>query len=167
MTASNGLIDVMPPYLTPDIIAYNRLMADSFQRFTGAPVLPGANPFDGVALATAMFHAEAAIVSHGVEDDPVFRYGNARALTLWDMDWDSFTLLPSRLSAEPADEVQADRDALLGEALAKGFVDHYGGVRISRTGKRFRIENTVLWNVVDAHGHRHGQAALIRNWRWL
>ncbi|HWU48526.1 MAG TPA: MEKHLA domain-containing protein, partial [Asticcacaulis sp.] len=153
--------------LTPDIIAYNRLMADSFQRLTGQPVLPGANPFDGVALANAMFHAEAAIVSHGVEDDPVFRYGNAQALTLWDMDWDSFTLLPSRLSAEPADRVQADRDALLRQALAQGFVDSYGGVRISRTGKRFRIENTVLWNVVDADGRRHGQAALIRNWRWL
>ena len=157
----------MKAHLAPGAVAYNRLMADSFQRFTGLPILAGADALSDAALAEAMFAADAAIVSHGVEADPVFRYANARALALWEMDWAAFTRLPSRLSAEPAGEIQADRDALLREALTKGFVDRYEGVRVSRTGRRFRIENTVLWNVVDAAGRRYGQAAFIRNWRHL
>jgi hypothetical protein len=114
-----------------------------------------------------MFDAPQAIVSHGTESDPIFRYANAQALKLWEMDWDAFTRLPSRLSAEAAGDIQSDRDALLKAALAKGWVDNYSGVRVSRTGKRFEIRNTVLWNVVDGKGVRHDQAAFIRDWRFL
>ena len=77
----------MKAHLAPGAVAYNRLMADSFQRFTGLPILTGADALSDVALAEAMFAADAAIVSHGVEADPVFRYANARALALWEMDW--------------------------------------------------------------------------------
>ena len=159
----------MRPHLTASIAAYNRLMANSFQRFSGQSILAGVDT-DGLpdmALAEAMFMAPQAIVSHGAEADPIFRYGNAQALKLWEMDWDSFTQLPSRLSAEAAGDIQSDRDALLKTALTKGWVDNYSGVRISRTGKRFDIRNTVLWNVVDDTGKRHGQAAFIRDWRCL
>jgi hypothetical protein len=45
-----------------------------------------------------------------------------------------------------------------------GFVDDYAGVRISRTGKRFRIEQAIVWNVVDAEGKDHGQAATFAHW---
>jgi hypothetical protein len=40
-------------------------------------------------------------------------------------------------------------------------VDGYEGIRISATGRRFRIADTLLWTVTDAQGTRHGQAALI------
>lgn len=159
----------MKPYLTTPVAAYNRLMANSFQRFTGQSILGmiDAARLSDIELAQAMFNAPRAIVSHGTEADPIFRYANAQALKLWEMDWDAFTRLPSRLSAEAAGDIQSDRDALLKAALTKGWVDNYAGVRISSTGKRFDIRNTVLWNVVDDTGVRHGQAAFIRDWRFL
>jgi hypothetical protein len=163
--AHRAVDKAMKPHLTASIAAYNRLMASSFQRFTGQPIL-GAIDND-IALAQAMFDAPQAIVSHGTEADPIFRYANAQALKLWEMDWDAFTRLPSRLSAEAAGDIQSDRDALLKAALAKGWVDNYSGVRVSSTGKRFEIRNTVLWNVVDGKGVRHDQAAFIRDWRFL
>lgn len=159
----------MRPYLLPSVIAYNRLMANSFQRFTGESIVSAADTacLDDATLAQAIFDAPQAIVSHGAEADPVFRYANAQALKLWEMDWDAFTRLPSRLSAEAAGNIQSDRDALLKAALVKGWVDNYTGIRISSTGRRFDIRNTVLWNVVDDAGVRHGQAAFIQDWRYL
>ncbi|EGF89906.1 MEKHLA domain protein [Asticcacaulis biprosthecium C19] len=151
----------MRPYDMPEVQAYNQLMAFSFHKFTGQPIANGAE------LALAMWHAPQAIVSHGTQADPIFRYANARALALWEMDWAAFTRLPSRLSAETTPDIQSDRNALLQAALAKGWVDTYSGVRVSSTGKRFEIRDTVLWNVVDEAGVRHGQAAFIRDWRHL
>ena len=152
----------LPPHEHPDIQAYNRLMADSFHRFTGMSLAAGDMP-----LVQALWHAPHPIVSHGTEADPIFRYANAAALKLWEMDWDSFTRLPSRLSAEADSRIQSDRDALLKTTMRNGWVDDYAGIRISRTGRRFEIRDAVLWNVVDAAGVRHGQAAFIRDWRYI
>ncbi|MGN6208196.1 MEKHLA domain-containing protein [Asticcacaulis sp.] len=159
----------MPAYLLPTVIAYNRLMANSFQRFTGESILGATNAaiLTDAELAQAVFDAPQAIVSHGTEADPIFRYANARALRLWEMDWEAFIRLPSRLSAEVASDIQSDRNALLKAALARGWVDDYTGIRIASTGQRFHIRNTTLWNVVDSQGVHHGQAAFIRDWRFL
>ena len=112
-------------------------------------------------LAAALWDMPLPLVSHGTEPDPIFRHANRAALALWDMDWQDFTRLPSRLSAEADAGIQSDRSALLSAALKKGWVDGYDGIRISATGRRFRISETVLWTVTDAAGTRHGQAALI------
>ncbi|MGZ3305100.1 MAG: MEKHLA domain-containing protein [Asticcacaulis sp.] len=157
----------LPPYLLPEVIAYNRLMADSFMRLTGLALVPGAGEMDDADMASRLFHAPQPIVSHGTEADPVFRYGNAKALELWAMDWDAFTRLPSRQSADDTPETQADRNRLLRLTLETGLADGYHGVRRARTGRRFEIRNTLLWNVTDDEGVRHGQAAFIREWRAL
>ena len=157
------------PHTQPPVQAYNRLMAQSFQRFTQASILGETDTasLSDAELARAMFDAPQAIVSHGTEADPIFRYANAAALKLWEMDWADFIRLPSRLSAEATADIQSDRDTLLKAALAKGWVDDYSGIRISRTGRRFDIQKTVLWNVVDANDLRHGQAAFIRSHLYL
>jgi hypothetical protein len=154
------------PYLSPEVQAYSLLLSDSFSSFTKRPILPGL-PDDAPALAEALFEAPQPIVSHGMEPDPIFRYANHAALKLWDMDWDSFTRLPSRLSAETTPASQADRNSHLEDALTYGFVEGLTGVRISSTGRRFEIRDTVLWNVIDTHGIRHGQAAIIGSWQYL
>lgn len=145
------------PYRTPESAAYAALLVTSFERLTGRPLLSG--PVDD--LPRALFHHPQPLVSHGVQADPVFRYGNAAALALWQMDWEAFTRLPSRNSAQPDPDIQSDRAALLAEALRKGWVADYSGIRISARGQRFRISDTILWTVTDAAGIRHGQAALI------
>jgi hypothetical protein len=153
--------------LTPDAVGLARLLAHSFRRFTGKDIVPDAAKREDKNLAQALYMADVAIVAHGAEADPVFCYGNACALGLWEMDWQDFTQLPSRLSAQADTSIQADRDALLRKALQNGWVDDYTGVRISRTGRRFRISDTLLWNLTDEQGRRHGQAAYIRNWHYL
>lgn len=158
----------MTPYLTPEVQTYNHLLEFSFHNFTGESLIGrGGTDLTDAELAEALFYLPQAIVSHGVEADPVFRYANRAALDLWEMDWDSFIRLPSRMSAEPTADIQSDRDGLLKAALQKGWIDHYAGVRISSTGKRFEIRDTVLWNVVDPSGVRHGQAAFIRSFKRL
>jgi hypothetical protein len=37
-------------------------------------------------------------------------------------------------------------------------------VRIAQSGRRFRIEDTVIWNVIDADGAFCGQAATFARW---
>ena len=48
---------------------------------------------------------------------------------------------------------------------ADGFMSGYRGVRIAKSGRRFIIEDGVVWELIDAHGTRHGQAATFSSWR--
>ena len=132
------------------------LLAGSFRRLTGRPLLDTV-PDNARELATAMWFAPRAIVAHGVEADPVFFYGNRLALQLFEMSFEQFVRLPSRLSAEaPARE---ERARLLERVASHGFVDNYAGMRIAKSGRRFMIEHGTVWNLVDEAGVNHGQAA--------
>lgn len=146
---------------SPATRAFVRLLADSFARTVGRDLIPGYGELDDRTLTAALRDLPQPVVSHGTEPDPIFRYANTAALTLWEMGWDPFTKLPSRRSAEAEADIQGDRARLLAAALAKGWVAEYQGIRISATGRRFMIRDTVLWTVTDAQGVRHGQAALI------
>lgn len=127
---------------------YARLLAESFERLTGRP------------LGDAWVRPDP-IVSHGTEADPVFRWANPAALALWEMDWDRFTRLHSRRSAADEPGVQQDRSRMLAEAREKGWISGYRGLRVSASGRRFLIDDTVLWTVRDGAGAVQGQAALI------
>ena len=112
---------------------------------------------DIVALRQALWNAPRAIVAHGTEDDPVFFYGNRLALQLFEMEFDEFARLPSRLSAEPL--AQQARAKLLATVAQQGYVDGYSGMRIARSGRRFMIADTTVWNLLDENGVQRGQAA--------
>ena len=128
------------------------LLAGSHLRLTGRPLVAASSD-----LRRALWNASTVIVAHGTECDPVFFYGNQRALTLFEMDWASFVRLPSRLSAEPL--LRDERARLLAKVTRDGCITDYAGVRISSTGRRFRIEQAVVWNLIDEDGVCHGQAA--------
>ena len=72
--------------------------------------------------------------------------------------------MSSRLTAEAPD--RAERARRLAEVAARGFIDDYAGVRISRTGQRFRIGQATVWNLTDDQGRLGGQAATFREWRY-
>ena len=57
--------------------------------------------------------------------------------------------------------------ACLARVSRDGYIDDYRGVRISATGKRFMIEEAVVWNLIDAAGGHHGQAATFSRWQLL
>jgi len=147
----------------PEWLAQARLLLDSFARLLGRPLVPhGAGPEE---TARRLFEAPFVVVSHGTEADPILNYGNAAALALWEMTPGRFTRTPSRLTAEPLH--RDERARLLARTLRDGYVDDYSGVRISSTGRRFRIERAIVWNLADDAGHHRGQAATFAAWTAL
>jgi hypothetical protein len=153
----------LSPWKDPTVIQHSQRLIQSFVHWTGRSLLPlAASPEE---IAHALFEAPFVVVSHGTEADPILNYGNHKALQLWEMDWDQFTQTPSRLTAEPI--AQPERDRLLAQAKAKGYIDDYQGIRISKTGRRFLIQNVVLWNVIDEQNYPYGQAATFSEWEWL
>ena len=77
--------------------------------------------------------------------------------------YEEFLALPSRLSAEPID--RAERRRLLDQVARNGFLSGYRGIRVAKSGRRFVIEDGVVWELIDREGTRHGQAATFRSWR--
>jgi hypothetical protein len=136
------------------------LIAESYRRLTGRRLIEPADD-----LAAALRDAPRAIVAHGTEADPVFFYGNAMALALFELPFDRFTRLPSRLSAEPMH--RDERARLLDRVARDNFIDDYAGIRVSSTGRRFRIAQATVWNLIDAAGTIHGQAATFDHWVML
>lgn len=134
------------------------LIAESYAHFAGRPLVPKSDP----DVLEAMWVAPFCIVAHDTAADPIFFFGNLAALRLFEMDFESFTKLPSRYSAEPL--VREERQQLLERVNREGLINDYSGVRITATGKRFRIRRASVWNLVDSHGAKHGQAAAFRDW---
>ena len=132
------------------------LIVESYRRLTGLPLLSPDTP--QMSLREALWLAPRAIVAHGTEADPIFFYGNRLALELFEMTFEEFTRLPSRLSAEPL--AQTAREKLLAEVTRRGFVDQYSGMRIASSGRRFRIADATVWNLLDEAGACQGQAAV-------
>jgi hypothetical protein len=133
------------------------------RHWTGRDLLP--EKFFPAGLAEKVFLAPFVLVAHGTEADPVLNYGNATALGLWEMSWDELTHTPSRLTAEaPNREARA---RLLAEVTARGFIDNYSGIRIAKTGRRFRIVQATVWNLLSENGLPCGQAAMFSRWEFL
>jgi hypothetical protein len=145
--------DRRPPDWTPELRARLALLAASYDRLAGIPLVPA-----GHDEVEALWHHPAAIVAHDTADDPIFFFGNRAALGAFGFDFEAFTRLPSRLSAEPG--LRAEREALLARVTAEDIIRDYSGVRISATGRRFRIDRAVVWNLIDERGRRQGQAAM-------
>ena len=137
-----------------------RLLCSSFQRWTGKPLISGS--YSEVELADAIFHAPFAVLSHNTDADPVLNYGNQIGLDLFEMTWKEWTSMPSRLTAEPL--LREERAALMKRVTEHGYIDDYSGTRISKTGKRFFIEQATVWNLVDEEGIYRGQAATFSDW---
>jgi hypothetical protein len=144
----------------PDTVAHAQLLLDSFARLVGRELIDRSGTLP--EQAERLYRSPIVVVSHGTETDPVLNYGNATALALWEMDWSEFTRTPSRLTAEPMH--RDERARLLDRTRERGFVDDYSGIRISRSGRRFRIEQAIVWNVIDAAGAPRGQAATFDRW---
>lgn len=151
------------PWTDPFLLTHSQLLDDSHRRWLGRPVLGGA--FTPEALAEALYRAPFVLVSHGTGPDPCFNYANLTAQTLWELDWDHFVGRPSRTSAEAVEWAQ--RTQALGRASQAGFMSGYSGIRITASGRRFRILDGVIWNLLDEAGIYRGQAATFSRWDFL
>ncbi|MCC6272914.1 MAG: MEKHLA domain-containing protein [Deltaproteobacteria bacterium] len=139
------------------------VLLDSYRRWFGEELVDReGGPEDWRRRLDA---APFAVVAHGAEPDPVLSFGNRKALELWEMDWEEFTRTPSRLTAEEPN--REERARLLAQVSERGYIDDYSGIRVSKGGRRFRIEGARVWNVGDAAGRNWGQAAAFSRWSYL
>ena len=143
-----------------DYVALAGSLWRSYHELTNVP-----DDIDALTVADTIYHHPCPVLCHDGASDPRFIYVNLAAQTLFERPWPEFIGIPSRLSAEP--EARDDRAQMLARATEQGYIDDYQGVRISRSGRRFRISKTVIWTVRGNADTAIGQAALIRQWSFL
>jgi hypothetical protein len=140
-----------------------QILLDSYRHWLGRELIPrDGSPED---QARRLFEAPFVVVSHGTQSDPILNYGNRAALELWEFDLPRLLATPSRLTAEPMH--RDERASLLERTRRDGYVDDYRGIRITATGRRFRIEQAIVWNLRGPNGEDAGQAATFSHWIWL
>jgi hypothetical protein len=152
-----------PPIDDPLLIKHIEYLLKSYLRWTGRELIPPASSPN--ERAKALFGQKFVVLSHGTQVDPILNFGNKAALDLWELTWEEFTKMPSRLTAEPVN--REDRDRLLEQVKRNGFIDTYSGVRITGIGRRFLIERGTVWNIVDGKDRYVGQAATFSKWKYI
>jgi PAS domain-containing protein len=142
------------PHDDPDFFA---LLSGCHLRFVGSPLV------DPTTTARWLYEdAPFGLLAHDADPDPQFVYANRRAQRCFEYDWEEFTALRSRLSAEP--DRREDRDRLLDAVRRNDFATGYRGMRIAKSGRRFWIEDVTMWNLMNGAGVRVGQAAAFYRW---
>ena len=144
-----------------------RLVLQSHQRAFGRPLIASARPGWCFELTTCqeLFACGFPVLAHNCSPDPKLTYANAAALQLWDSSWGELIGMPSRLTAPETERVE--RTNALGQAQRLDAVQHYQGIRISRKGRRFMINNARIWTLWDQKQQACGQAACFSNWWWI
>lgn len=148
---------------TAQLTAHLHLLHSSFRHYLGRDLAGLA--WQGASTAHALDTAPFVLLSHNTDADPIFTYGNKKALELFEMEWETLTQLPSRYSAEAL--LREEREHLLQTVNRQGYIDNYAGVRISSSGRRFLIRQAIVWNLRDAQGNYAGQAAYFDHWEYL
>jgi MEKHLA domain len=137
--------------------AFFQLVRDSYARVVGMRLVQA-----GQDASWLYRHAGYALLAHNTEADPRFIYANRTAQSCFEYSWEEFVQLRSRFSAEAPDRLERQRQ--LEAVTREGYVSGYRGIRVARSGRRFWIENGVIWQLVDARGICHGQAAVFDSW---
>lgn len=147
------------------VIEHSQRLLESFAHWTSRSLMPSSSSSSAREQAQQLYNAPFVVVSHGTEDDPIFNYGNAQALALWSLDWDAFTSMASRQPTKG--EEQPERAEMLAVAKANGYFEGYVGDRSTGNGRRFRMEDGLIWTVLDEAGNYCGQAATFSQYHFL
>ncbi len=153
----------MPDLCNGFYIKHGQLLCLSYAHWTIKKLI--ADNKDPETLILELYEAPFAVVSHGIENDPIFNFGNKTALELFELEWDQFIQVPSRESVEMTS--RAERDKLMRQVTTNGYIENYSGVRVSSSGARFLIEDATIWNIVDANNVYYGQAAMFEKWKTI
>ncbi len=129
----------------------------SYRHWDGAELIALPAGADDDARARALFDAPLGILAHGIEDDPLCIYANGTALAAFELPIADAPRFPTRETAAPED--RAERSGALARSGEQGIVYDYDGIRVSRSGRRFRLLDGRIWTVLDDDGKRIGQAA--------
>lgn len=147
----------------PPLVQWCQYLLDSYAHWLRHELIDRSGT--SMEQAQRLFHSPFIVASHGIEADPVLNYGNQTALTLWEMNWQQFTQTPSRLTAEPPN--REERARMLEQAKTQGYIADYRGIRISSSGKRFLVEQAIIWTIHKPDGTTIGQGATFSAWKFL
>ncbi|MCI0654642.1 MAG: MEKHLA domain-containing protein [Methylococcaceae bacterium] len=139
------------------------IMRESLRHWSGRDLVD--SELGNRNVAEYLYNAPFPLLSHDDGVDPVFNYANRSGQKMFGMNWSEFTRVHSRCSAEAAN--QEDRNRLLQEVRARGFIDQCQGIRISKSGRRFLFSNAIVWNLIGPDGKFYGQAAKFGQWEYL
>lgn len=145
------------------LVGHVKLLCRSFRLLTGRDLISRGSLDQ--ETARQIFHAPFVVLSHNTDTDPILTYCNLTGLTLFDLSWEEMIVTPSRYTAEAME--RGERARLLERVASQGFIDDYAGIRISGNGRRFRIEQATVWNLVTGKGGIKGQAATFAHWTFL
>ena len=147
----------------------NLLLIESYFRKTGRPLFE--QEVEITDVAQLLWEAPFALLSHDGSEDPKVTYANKAGLDLFEAEWDEMIGGESKNTARDETSGESDvthreeRAAMLKEALAKGYVDDYQGVRQTIKGDReFRILDATIFSIESPGGDAMGQGAVIRLW---
>ena len=154
------------PWLTPEAIATAEQIASGYAQAFGRPLIAPSN----APLAQELFAAAIVVLAHDGRalnqgEGPRLIYANRSALRLWGRPWAEMVGMPSKNTAEPAE--QTSRQQALATAQHQNAISGYSGIRIDRQGRRFQINRAQLWTLWNASGEACGQAACFSDWWWL
>jgi PAS domain S-box-containing protein len=146
---------------TPNDVQFALLLVGSHERVVGTSMLPAG--IDGPDVPRWLYKdAPFVLLAHDTSADPLVVYANRAAQRCFGYGWDEFVGMPSRLSAEAPN--REERATFMDAVRRDGYVGDYRGLRVSKSGRRFWIDDATVWNLVDVDGALQGQAALVRRW---
>jgi hypothetical protein len=152
-----------PPLTDTFMADHVALLRSSFEKLTEKELVP--SNMSTVEAAHFLFDAPFAVISHNSDADPLFNYANRKAMQIFEMVWPEIIGLPSRMSVEPTN--RDERTRLLKSVTDRGYIDDYSGIRISSSGRRFKISDAIVWNLTNEQGEYAGQAAMFDSWRFV
>ena len=151
-------------WLTSEKQGLAGLLLQSHQRAFGQPLIAAAQAGRSKRLlCQELFACGFPVLAHGTEKDPQLGYANAAAPAV-ETNWDELIGMPSRLTHRTANRQNA---AAPGPSPTPGCVRNYRGIRISRKGRRFMINNAKIWTLWNAEERLCGQAACFSDWWWI
>jgi hypothetical protein len=159
-----GPLLALPAAVNDYQAAFIAKVAASFARVTGKSLIEEAG-LSRQALGQSAWSGDFALLCHRGGAQAMLNYGNEFALRLWECDWDGFTSTPS--SATAPEQALETRELLMERVLRDSFVSGYCGERVSRTGRRFVIEDVTVWRLLDESGNGFGMGAFFRRYRYL
>ena len=121
------------------------LLCSSYRHWTGERLLNAGDPSED--LAGQLYAAPFGIVSHGTEADPIFNFGNAVALELFEMSWEAFTRYrranqPSRSAVRNGRRCSHAFPARASSMTTAGFASRPAGGVLSSSERASGISST-------------------------
>jgi hypothetical protein len=140
---------------------YIALILANLKQLTGDDLIQEYG-FSSDNLGAQVFDADFYLLSHNCDADPILNYGNQRVLDLWEISWSELTKMYSRETAKSSD--RASRSAVMQQVAAQNYVSGYDGIRVSKTGREFRILDVKIWNLFTSDRQLCGQAAWFKTY---